>query len=328
MAKSKSPSKKTAKPTSAKKIAKTPRKVAAARTVHKPKYKSFRMQKRIKHPAGGLPGSFRLLGRSLVTLRQHWKLFGLIALVYIVLLIVLSGGLNSRVDVRESRDILNRIFSGSTAQISTGLTLFGLMIGSSASPIESSSAYRSMATIMLSLVMIWALRQVLAGKKATLRDSFYKSMYPLVPFLLVLAVVGLQSLPLALGAALYNTAISAGLAATRPEQFIWIVFVFLLAVLTLYMVTTSFIALYIVTLPDMSPVRALRSAQELVRFRRWTVMRKLLVLPLVLVVFGALMMMPFLLFWPAAAQWAFILLTGLMLLVANTYSYTLYRELL
>lgn len=327
MAKSKTPSK-PKKASKAHKLPKAPRKVAAARTVAKPKYKSFKMQKSIKHPGKKLPGSFKLLRVSTGVLKKNWKLFGSIGLVYILLLVVLAGGLNSRVDVKESRDLLDGIFSGSTAKITSGLTLFSIMIGTSADPAEAASAYRSIATVMLSLVVIWALRQVMAGKTATLRDSFYKSMYPLVPFLIVLVVIGLQFLPFALGMSLFNIAVRAGLAATVPEQFIWVVFIFLLAVLSLYMVTASLLALYIVTLPDMRPMMALRSARELVHFRRWSVMRRFIVLPILMIVLGALIMLPVILFLPGAAQWVFILLGGLLLLVSHAYGYSLYRELL
>ncbi len=51
---------------------------------------------------------------------------------------------------------------------------------------------------------------------------------------------------------------------------------FLLAMLTLIYVKSSLFALYIVTLPDMTPMKALRSARELARYRRWTVLRKIL----------------------------------------------------
>ena len=59
-------------------------------------------------------------------------------------------------------------------------------------------------------------------------------------------------------------------------------------------------ALYIVTLPDMTPMKALRSARELVRYRRWTVLRKVLFLPLMLLVVAAIIMVPIIILADAA----------------------------
>jgi hypothetical protein len=94
------------------------------------------------------------------------------------------------------------------------------------------------------------------------------------------------------------------------------------------MISSSLFALYIVTLPDMTPMKALRSARELVRHRRWTVLRKILCLPLILLVAGAVIMLPIIIVLTPLAQWVFFLLTMLALVAAHAYMYTLYRELL
>lgn len=316
---------------------KTPAKTAAtkkrpttkARKVTQPKYKSFRMQKRIKHPsAGKLPSSYRLFRQSLVILRSNWRIFGAIALVYVLLLVVLANGINAQIDVKESRDVLNEFFDGGTAKLTTGFTLLSIMIGTSANIAEAASAYRSIITVLLSLVVIWTLRQVVAGKTVRVSDAFYKSSYPFIQFLLVLLAVGLQFIPMAIGMSLYNLAFNNGLASTVPEQFVWFTLIFLLILLSLYMATASLFALYIVTLPDTRPMVALRSARELVHLRRWTVMRKLLALPIVLIIVTVVIMMPFLLYITALAQWVFIFLGGFILLISHTYVYNLYRKLL
>jgi uncharacterized membrane protein YoaK (UPF0700 family) len=94
------------------------------------------------------------------------------------------------------------------------------------------------------------------------------------------------------------------------------------------MISSSLFALYIVTLPDMTPFKALRSARELVRHRRWTVLRKILFLPIILLVVAAIIMLPIIIWLTSLAQWVFFLLTMFALVAANAYMYTLYRELL
>jgi DNA-binding helix-hairpin-helix protein with protein kinase domain len=104
--------------------------------------------------------------------------------------------------------------------------------------------------------------------------------------------------------------------------------VFLLVLLSLYMVSSSLFALYIVALPDMTPMRALRSARQLALHRRWTILRKILFLPFSLLLLSGLIMLPFIVLVPAIAAWVFLILSLFGWIVALTYMYLLYRELL
>jgi len=313
---------KTPKPAEKKTAKKTPAKSPS-------KYNSFKLQKRIRHPKGRITGAPRLFRDSLDIILTQWKLFGGITLVYLVLTFTLAKGFDGGLNVPELKDGLEGIFTGTTAGLSTGLTLFGLMVGSaSGTASEGGAVYRSLTVIMVSLAVIWSLRQVMASKKATVRDAFYKGMHPLVPFLLVLLVMGMQLLPFFLGGLMYTAASTAGVAATVLEQVLWALLLFLFTLLSLYMVSSSMIAMYIVTLPDMRPMAALRSARELVRHRRWMVLRKLLFLPFIYIVAGALITVPVVLFVPVIAQWVFLLMLMFGLVLGHAFVYSLYRELL
>ena len=171
-------------------------------------------------------------------------------------------------------------------------------------------------------------RQVLSGKQPRIRDAYYKGMTPLIPFMLVLLVIGLQLLPLLIGSALYSMVMSNGIAVYFIEKLLWTLLFIGLALWSLYMISASVFALYIITLPEMTPVKALRSARELVRHRRWTVLRKILFLPLVLLLVTALIMVPIIILATVVVQWVFFGLTIFALLVVHGYAYTLYRELL
>jgi hypothetical protein len=87
-------------------------------------------------------------------------------------------------------------------------------------------------------------------------------------------------------------------------------------------------ALYIVTLPDMTPMQALKAARALVRYRRWVVLRKVLFLPLALLLIGALIVIPFALYVTPVAPLVFFVLTIIALAVLHSYMYLLYRQLL
>lgn len=250
--------------------------------------------------------------------------------VYLLLTIVLVKGLGiSSNNVPELKATLQDAFQGSGGQLTTGFTLFGLLLGTSGSvSSDVAGAYQSILLIIVSLVLIWALRQTMANATVGVKESFYKGLYPLIPFLLVLLVIGLQFIPLLIGNFLYSTVFGYGLAVTSPEKVVWLIIFALLALLTLYMVSSSIFAAYIVTLPDVTPIQALRSARELVRHRRWSIARKILFLPLILVIGAAVIMIPVIMFITPLSEWVFFLLSMAALAIIHSYMYHLYRELL
>lgn len=299
------------------------------RRLKRPAYKSFRLSRRIKHHhANKLQPARKILLEALRIFRREWKLFGGITLIYLLLTVLLVKGLQGGVNVKELTSMLREAGGGSQNLIS-GLAIFGLLLGTSSSPSSDVAAvYQSILLILVTLVIIWTLRHVIAGEKVKIKEAFYKGPYPVVPFLLVLLVVGLQLVPLIAANFLYGVVFGNGLAVTLLEQMLWGVLFILLVIWSLYMVTSSLFALYIVTLPDVTPVQALRSARELVRYRRLAVSRKLLFLPIVMLLIGTAIMLPVILIIPAIAEWLFLLLSLAGLTLTHAYMYLLYRELL
>jgi hypothetical protein len=302
--------------------------VGKPRRVKPGKYKAFRLQRRIRHPVK-LPNVWKISRKAALTLWAHKKLFIGITVIYGLINLCFAQGLASGTDVASIKDSLDQVFTGHFGFILSGLSIFVAMVGSAGNTTsQTAGAYQIMLALTSSLAMIWALRQSLAGKRVRVRDAFYRGMYPLVPFLLVLVVVGAQLIPLILGSTLYSIVINNGIAIYLVEKVLWGLLFAMLALLTVYMLTSSLFALYIVTLPDMTPVKALRSARELVRYRRWTVLRKLLCLPIILLLVALVIMLPVILVVPPLARWVFFVLTMFGLLAIHAYMYTLYRELL
>ncbi len=291
-------------------------------------YESFRLQKRIKHPIK-LPNVWVITRQAFLTLWHHKRLFVGIILIYGFLNLTLAQGLANSTDVSTLKDSLSQIFTGHLGFLASGLSVFVVMIGSAGNTTnQTTGAYQIFLALISSLAVIWALRQVQSGATPRVRDAYYRGMYPMVPFMLVLAVIGLQLLPLIIGSTIYSVVISNSIAVYAVEKVLWTVLFGLLALLSLYMMSSSLFALYIVTLPDMTPVKALRSARALVRHRRWTVLRKLICLPVILLIVAAVIMVPIITLLTPLARWAFFLLTMFSLAALHAYVYTLYRELL
>lgn len=278
---------------------------------------------------GKLPNVWQLTRTASLTLWRHWRLFAGITLVYGLLNLVLAQGIAGGTDVSQLKDSLRQVFTGHFGFVGSSLSIFTVLLGSAGNNTSpTAGAYQTFLALIGSLAMIWALRQVLSGRRPRLRDAYYHGMYPLVPFILVLMIIGLQLIPLAVGSSVYSVVINNGIAVTALERFLAVLLFLVLALWSLYMISSSLFALYIVTLPDMRPMAALRSARELVHGRRWTVLRKLLCLPIILLAVAAVVMVPIITILTPLAQWVFFILTMSALLAFHTYVYTLYRELL
>lgn len=294
-------------------------------------WRRFRIRRRsgrTKRPSSmpKIASSFVLLKQSTDIMRRNWKIFAGITAIYLLTSAAFVQGFGS-IDLNGIKEALGGTGSD-YSPVASSVVLLSALAASVGSGGNSASAYQSVLLLMTSLAVIWALRRLKAGEHIRIRDAYYQGMYPLVPVLLVILFMGVQLLPLLIGAGLYGLVTVNGIAASVFEQLLWIVLFFALAVWSLYMITSSVIAIYIAALPDMAPVAALRSARELVRFRRWAVLRRILVLPIALFLVTVLVMLPVILLVTPAAPLLFYVLTALWIPLAHSYMYSLYRELL
>lgn len=303
--------------------------IEAVRQLKRPEYRSFRISKRIKHHKPRIIGSVRLARQSIGVLWRRRVLFAGIVAVYVLLVLVLVRGFSGGSVTSNLKDLVDQLTNADAGKVVSGLTIFSVLVGTAGSTqSESAGVYRSLLLLVVSLAIIWALRQSVAGIKVRIRDAYYKGMYPAVTFILVLLVVAIQLLPMVVAGFLYGILFTSGVAATGLEQVLWGLLLSLLILWSMYMITSSVFALYIVTLPDMTPMKALRSARGLVRYRRWTIMRRLIFLPIALLLLMIVIMAPFIFFWTGAAEWVFFLLSTSMILIVHSYMYNLYRELI
>jgi hypothetical protein len=293
------------------------------------KHKSFRLSnKRIK-PVKTIPSLTDLVKQCISVFWSNKKVFGGISLIYLIASFVFVQGLGASFDLVTIKQNLEHLLGESSSQLTTAFALLGYMFGSAGSQATGATgAYQFFLFLVVSLASIWAVRQIQAGEKPPVKASFYKGMYPLIPFIIVLVVIGLQLMPFALGNLLYSTVIQNGLAITAVEKFLWLILFILLAILSIYMVVSSLMALYIVTLPDMTPLKALRSARDLVLHRRLGVGVRIFVLPVIFLIATALVFVPVLIFATPLAQPLFLVVSSLALVFAHVYMYLLYRSLL
>lgn len=272
-----------------------------------------------------IPGAVQITKKAALVLWNHRGLFLSLAVIYGLLNLLLVQGLANSSDISTLKTELSKANFGSVV---SGVSIFAVLAGSSGSSSSAAGTYQVFLLIITSLAVIWSLRQVMSGQKIRIRDAYYQGMYPLIPFILVLLMIMVQLLPLAIGAGLYNTVITNLIAVNAFEKIIFLLIFLALAYWSVYMVCSSLFALYIATLPNMTPIKALKSAKQLAKFRRLSIFRKLLFLMLILLVVSAVIMLPIILWITPLARWVFFILAILELLFAISYLYAVYRELL
>ncbi len=302
-----------------------------SRVVTLPKYKSFRISRKIKTYDAPVPSIYANTKQSLVVIKKNWRLFLGILVAYLIVTYILTKSGSSDLSVTDYKKSLLQDSGNKVGVVSVTLSLLNHVASSTGATVtEVGKTYQSFLAIIVSLVTIWSLRELAAGSQVRVKQAFYSATGKLIPFVLVLLAIGLQLLPLVLGAWLYGLIVPSGIAVNAAQKGAVGFFAFLLSLLSLYMVASSIFALYIVTLPsaDMTPMKALRSARQLVLHRRWKVLSRVLILPFILISVGVIMMLPFLLFWTAAAEPAYLAVTLMAPIAIHVYMYTLYRSLL
>lgn len=276
-----------------------------------------------------LPKARLLFAGACKQLWQHKRLFGGIVIIYGLFNLILVRGLAGSNDLSTLKSALDSVFKGFSGKLAETATSFTYLLASSGSGSTSTSGiYQSILIVICSLAFIWGLRQVLAKNEVRIRDSFYQGMYPLIPFLLMFVLLGVQLLPLGIGASLYSQIVTNGIAVHIWEKVLFILIFAGLGLWSLRMITASIFAMYIATLPDMTPLRAYRSAKQLVYGRRLLIWRKLIFLPVILLLLAAVIELPLILFLTPIAEWMFFVLSMVALPVAHGYLYNLYREML
>ncbi len=289
-----------------------------------------------------LPGYWAFTGQVLSVLRDSRKQVLLLGLLY-----VLVSGVFLGLGSQESFTTLRETLSEAGAYITDGdwsamgeasLLALSTVAGSlSPSLTEAQQVYAIILGLLMWLALVWLLRQKRAGGSVRVRDALYNAGAPIIPTTLLFVVLLLQLLPIALVAIGYSAAQATGLLAGGVEAMLFWAAATGLAALSLYWLSSTALALVIVTLPGMYPMRALRIAGDMVVGRRLRILYRVLWMLLGVVVMWAAVLIPIIMLdtglkdiWPVIA-WlptipvVVLVLSCLSFIWVASYVYLLYR---
>ena len=306
-------------------------------------HRSFKLTRRRDYKRSlALPGYWSFTGKVARYLWSHKRLFGGLVLLYTLVTVIIGGVTNQNV-YDQINSLINQsageVFQGVFGSVGqAGLLLFSAFVSPGQLTSEQ-QIYLGFAAILVWLTAVWLLRSLMASGHPRLRDGLYSAGSPLVSMIIVTIVAVAQLIPVGLLALVYAGLSTAGILQEGVGMMIFWTLALLIITLVLYWMTSTFLAMVIVTLPGMYPMRALKAAGDLVVGRRLRIMYRLLWGVLITTLAWACVMIPVILLdtgvknlLPAIKGVPFVPLLAafmgaLTVVWISSYIYLLYRRI-
>ena len=280
-----------------------------------------------------LPGYIAFSRHVWQVIWDNRKLFLKFLLLYAILSIVIMGALNQDAYVT-LRNGLNEV--STELDLDRVFTLFTTAVTDSSGQDATFAGQLTAGLFLLLgwLTTVWILRQRLVGDEIRLRDALYNAGAPILSTLMLLLFAIVQLLPLTLVLLAYTVITGAGVInlSIDIENMAAFLAVVVMAVMTLYWLTTTLIALVMVTKQGIYPFQALRMAGDIVVGRRLRVMYRLLFMVIPVIVLWVLVLAPIIILdnaiqidWLPLVQIFTLILSTVTLIWVASYIYILYR---
>ena len=267
--------------------------------------------------------------------RQHWRIFALLAFTYAIIMAIIGV-----VTTQDTYTLIDSLLKESTDDFfgeglgklgQAGIIALSAFVTSPANLQPTQIVYMSITLIFTWLATVWLLREILIGRKPRLRDGLYNSGAPVLSFVCVVAVMIFQLLPIGLVTLAHAVLSAAGVIDNGFANMLFWLAAAVVVALVLYWITSTIIALIVVTLPGMYPLRALKVSGDLVVGRRLRIMYRLLWGALVAIISWAIVTIIVILLdhWlklliPAIAGWPIVPYIGVLAVAFAMVWYAMY----
>ena len=329
------------------KKAATKAKVLEKKALKRPLHRSFRRSYRedCERPFEA-PGLLAHAVTSFKMLFKNWRLFLQFILLIAILNIALVGLMSEEtyVTFQDSlNETANNIKAGELGTFArSGLLLISTITtgGLSQGMTESQQFAAVILFLVTWLVTIYLVRHRLAGHKLKLRDGLYNALAPFISTLLVIAVIFIEAIPLMIVVITYSAAVATDFLSTPFYALIYFIFAALLSILSIYLISSSLIALIAVSAPGLYPLVAVRTASDLLAGRRIKFIIRVVYLFFVLIVVWVFVMLPLIALDLVLKQaipglqglpvvsFELLLMTCFSVVYSTIYLYLFYRRLL
>jgi hypothetical protein len=307
-------------------------------------HRSFRLTRRRDYRRSlQLPGYWAFTQYVRKTIWQHKKTYLIMAALYAVLTALLVGTASQdtyTILTDTLRDTGGDVFAGDIGALGQAGLLFLTTVsgGLRTDLTEVQSVYAALISLLVWLTTVWLLRNQLAGYTVKVRDGLYNASAPILSTAIIAVVLIIQLLPLSLALIGYSAASSTGLLNSGVEAMLFWIAASLLSVLSLYWMTSTLLAMVVVTLPGMYPFVALRRAGDIVIGRRLRLLLRFVWMIAGILLTWIVVMVPIILLdtwikgmwtsleWIPVIPTTLLLLSSLTIVWSASYVYLLYRK--
>ena len=279
---------------------------------------------------------------------KFWKIFLPLLLIFVGLYIFLIGAMseNTLADVKANVEQTNKdVANGKIGTVGkAGLTLLGIIsTGGLTTMNDAQIVIAVLLFAIIWLVTIYLARHLLAGhQEIKMRDGFYSALSPLVSTLVVGLIIFLEAIPIMLTIIVFQVALTTEFLSTPFYALLFFMFAALMITLSLYLLSSSFFAIIVVSAPGLYPLTAVRMAKNLIMGRRLRFLIRVFYLVIIVALLYLLLLMPAIILdgvlkaqfaWLAESKIPFVAIIQLTITVfifiyLSIYFYLFYRALL
>lgn len=279
---------------------------------------------------------------------KFWKIFLPLLLIFVGLYIFLIGAMseNTLADVKANVEQTNKdVADGKIGTVGkAGLTLLGIIsTGGLTTMNDAQVVIAVLLFTIIWLVTIYLARHLLAGHpEIKMRDGFYSALSPLVSTLVVGLIIFLEAIPIMLTIIVFQVALTTEFLSTPFYALLFFMFAALMITLSLYLLSSSFFAIIVVSAPGLYPLTAVRMAKNLIMGRRLHFLIRVFYLVIIVALLYLLLLMPAIILdgilkaqfaWLADSKIPFVAIIQLTITVfifiyLSIYFYLFYRALL
>lgn len=279
---------------------------------------------------------------------KFWKIFLPLLLIFVGLYIFLIGAMseNTLADVKANVEQTNKdVADGKIGTVGkAGLTLLGIIsTGGLTTMNDAQIVIAVLLFTIIWLVTIYLARHLLAGhQEIKMRDGFYSALSPLVSTLVVGLIIFLEAIPIMLTIIVFQVALTTEFLSTPFYALLFFMFAALMITLSLYLLSSSFFAIIVVSAPGLYPLTAVRMAKNLIMGRRLRFLIRVFYLVIIVALLYLLLLMPAIILdgilkaqfaWLAESKIPFVAIiqlttTVFIFIYLSIYFYLFYRALL
>ncbi len=190
---------------------------------------------------------------------------------------------------------------------------------------QSSTLVQILLFLVASLAFVWTLRKIKQLKRVKISEAYYNGTAQIVALFLLCLWYLAYLIPIAIGTAIISIA---SYSSSLVESIVIFGLFGMLTWLTLWLYSIYWPAFYIITLPNMRPMKALHSAKKITKANRLNISIQVVGYIMLVVIVGIIVLLPIALILPPVTPYIFLVYVFVLFGYSHTFMFAIYRSLI